>query len=189
MPRSLTASTWLSGSPALLLPLDAVLEDGLAAVDREHLSSHPRGLVRGKEQDAVCDVLGRAEAPSRDRLEQPALALLAVTLVLRDRARVRQDEARGDRVDGDPERAELVCRLSCEAELTGLCARVCLNAREAHAPTGARRDVDDPPMAPLLHPGRNRTRADEGARQVRVDNRPPVLVRHLFERPSDLPDD
>ena len=38
-------------------------------------------------------------------------------------------------------------------------------------------------------PGHDRAGADERARQVRVDDGPPVVVRDLLERSADLPDD
>src|SRR5262249_36627288 len=125
-------------------------EDGVATIDRENLAGHPRRLVGGEEEHAVRDVLGRAEPPHRDRLHQPPLPLLAVALVLRDRGRVREHETRSDRVDRDPEGPQLVRRLTCEAELAGLGARVRLDPRQADAASGARGDVDDPPIAPLL---------------------------------------
>ena len=60
---------------------------------------------------------------------------------------------------------------------------------QADAAPGTRRDVDDPSVAALLHPGCHRAGADERARQVRVDHGPPVVVAHVLERPSDLADD
>src|SRR4051812_19443943 len=112
-------------------------EDGVAAIDRDHLPRHPRRLVGDEEEDAVRDVLGAAEPPRGDRLDEPPLPLLAIALVLRDRGRVREDEPRRDRVHRDPERPELVRRLTREAELTRLRARVRLDAGEADAPSGA----------------------------------------------------
>src|SRR5581483_1139590 len=164
-------------------------EDGVSTVDRQHLAGDPRRLVGNEEEHAVRNVLRCAEPPRRDRLEQPLLSLFPVALELRDRRRVREDEARRDRVHRDPERAELVGGLPREPELPCLGARVCLDSREADAASGAGRDVDDPPVAALLHPGRDRARADERARQVRIDDGLAVLVGDLFERPSDLPDD
>src|SRR6185437_7005774 len=163
-------------------------EDGVTAIDRDHLPRHPRRLLGDEEEDAVRDVVGRPEPPRRDRLDEPAPALLAVALVLRDRRRVREHEARRDRVDRDPEAAELMRRLPGEADLARLGARVGLDAREAHAAPGAGRDVDDATVAALLHPRRNRARAHERAGQVRVDDRAPVVVGHLLERPADLAD-
>src|SRR5581483_8334725 len=136
----------------------------MAAIDREDLPRHPRRLVGDEEEDAVRDVLRGAEPAGRDRLDQPPLALLAVALELRDRGRVREDEARRDRVDGDPEAPELVGALAREADLAGLRARVRLDPREADAAAGAGRDVDDPAVAGGLHPRHDGAGADERAR-------------------------
>src|SRR5207248_8288057 len=59
-------------------------EDGVAAIDREHLARHPRRLVGGEEEHAVRDVLRRAESPRRDRLEDLSLPVGVVALPLRN---------------------------------------------------------------------------------------------------------
>ena len=84
---------------------------------------------------------------------------------------------------------ELVRRLAREADLPGLRAGVRLDAGQADAAPGAGGDVDDPAVAALLHAGHDRARAEERARQVRVDDGLPVVVGDLLERPADLADD
>src|SRR5665213_3042406 len=83
-------------------------EDGVAAIDRDHLPGHPRGLVGCEEEDAVGNVLRGAETPRRDRLHEPRLSVRPVRLELRDRRGIREDETGSDRVDGDAETSELV---------------------------------------------------------------------------------
>src|SRR5665213_3268129 len=83
-------------------------EDGVTAIDRDHLPGHPRRLLGDEEKDAVGDVLRGAETSRRDRLHEPRLPLRPVRLELRDRRRIREDEAGRDRVDGDAEASELV---------------------------------------------------------------------------------
>src|SRR3954471_12942358 len=60
-------------------------EDGMSAIDREHLAGHPRRLLGDEEEHAVRDVLRRPEPPRRDRVEQALLPVGAVALPLRDR--------------------------------------------------------------------------------------------------------
>ena len=79
--------------------------------------------------------------------------------------------------------------LAREADLARLRARVGLDSGEADAAAGARGDVDDAPIAGGLHPGHDGARAHERARQVRVDDRAPVVVCDLLERAADLSDD
>jgi hypothetical protein len=73
--------------------------------------------------------------------------------------------------------------------LSRLGARVCLDPGQADAAAGAGRDVDDAAVARCLHSRHKCPRADEGAREVRVDDGPPVLVRDLLERTAHLADD
>src|SRR5476649_1959022 len=80
-------------------------EDGMAAIDRKHLSGYPRRLLGCEEEDTARDVCRGAKAPGRDRIEQALLPLLAIALELRDRGGVREHEAGCDRVDGDAEPA------------------------------------------------------------------------------------
>src|SRR5205085_8716054 len=82
--------------------------------------------------------------------------------------------------------AELVRGLAREPDLSRLRARISLDPGEAHAPAGSRGDVDDASVAPRLHSAYDSARADERARQVRVDDGLPVLVRDLLDRPADL---
>ena len=51
---------------------------------------------------------------------------------------------------------------------------------------GAARDVDDAPVPAALHARRHRLGAEEGAGEVDGDDRLPVGLGDLLERPADL---
>src|ERR1700749_2303781 len=160
----------------------------MPAINGNHLPRYP-GSVRGnKELHAVGDVLRRAEPTQGDALHELALAFIAVALPLLFGRGVGAHEPGCDAVHRDAVLAELVGHLPGEADLSGLRARVRLDAREADAAAGAGGDVDDPAAASRLYAGYHRPGAQERARQVRVDDSTPVLVADLLDRMMHLAD-
>src|SRR6266404_2862985 len=92
-----------------------------------------------------------AEAAQPQALDQSLLALLAVGFPLLLGRRVGAHDARGDVVDGDAERAELVGELARQPDLRRLRRGIDLDAGEADPESSAARDVDDAAGALLLH--------------------------------------
>ena len=158
----------------------------LASVHAQHLAGDPAGIVRGEEQHGMGDVLGRAQALQRDRLDEALLPLLAIGLPLPLRRRIGADEAGRDIVDGDAPGAELMGELARQADLRRLGRGIGLDAGQADAEAGAAGDVDDaaatcrascraPPPATV-----------EGAGHIDVEDGLPFRRRDLLQRPADL---
>src|SRR3954463_2323005 len=72
------------------------------AIDREDLSSDPAGLLARQKQGRVGDVFGRPEPAGIEACEHSRLSLGAIALPLLASRRVREDQARRDRVRCDP---------------------------------------------------------------------------------------
>jgi hypothetical protein len=164
-------------------------QESASAVDGDDLPSDPARPLRGEEPHPVGNVCGLAETACRDPGHQFPLPVGAITIPLGLRGRVGQDEAGGDAVNGDAERAQFVRHLPGEAQLARLGAGVGLDPGLADGQSRPRRDDDDPPPAAFPHAGHGRPCAQERRGQVGVDHRPPSVVGDLVERAADLADD
>src|ERR1700761_648781 len=88
-------------------PFDADLP---SPIDAQRLPGHERSALGREKGDGGCNLVGRAEAPYRDRLgalAEPDFEVVSVFAPIgRDRAR-SADRAGADRVDRDPERRQV----------------------------------------------------------------------------------
>src|SRR5919197_446590 len=119
-----------------------------AAVHRNDRAGDVASALRREEADEVGDLLRSAQPAQRDRLEVDLARSLGVDLTYP----LGIDASGSDRVDGDPFRADLPrerLRPADHARTDGVRQHKALD-RLAH---GARRDVDDAPVAALLEVG------------------------------------
>ena len=138
--------------------------------------------VRNKHEPD--EVLGRPEA--RDRLRTGH----RIEHLLRKSARRHVDlharsarKPRRDGVDGDPMSSEVVRQRAREPEHAALARHVRDEPRRRRE-KGRRRDVDDPPVAPLDHSGSEGLRKQELRLQVDAERLTELVVVELEERGS-----
>src|SRR4051794_14920425 len=147
----------------------------------DHLAGDERGLVAGEERHHGGDVLGVADAAHGDLLRDGRLEVLEGDAHPRGGGcgHVRGDEARRDRVRGDPERPQLDGQGLREA----LQAR--LGGRVVHLTAVAERrgagEVDDAAPVVLGHEPLDLAGHQEGPAQVDGQHGVPVVVGHLEE--------
>src|SRR4051794_7879072 len=94
--------SWSFVAVVMRLLLSLVDLGGHAAVDWQHGPGHVRGLVRGQEADARGDLVGRTGSPRWNVVEQGAAGALPIGAGGEVARQLGLDQARGDRVHGDP---------------------------------------------------------------------------------------
>src|SRR6184192_4807415 len=147
-----------------------------AAIDVQRLAGDVGRLGGDEEQHRARHLNGRPEAAHRDLLEERTALLLA------DRARhVGVDQARSHRVHRDAARGELLRERAGESQKSrfrGGVVRLSRVARYAHHGS----EVDDPAVALLHHAPHAGLGHPEDAREVRGDDRVPVLRLHAQQQ-------
>src|SRR4029077_116433 len=123
-----------------------LIESSFPAVDAEHLPVDEARELRGEKDDAIGDILRRAEALHRDALDERLLPLRPITLPLLLRRRVRAHEAGRHAVHRDAEGPKLMGELARQPDERVLCRAIGLNARKRGLQARARADVDDPAL-------------------------------------------
>ncbi len=154
-----------------------------AAVDGERHAVDVRRLVAREVQGRVRDVTGDAHSALRDDRAQAFLEGILGEIPFGQR---RPDQARADRVDADPGRAEVAGQALRQADHPVLRRRVRGTSRETdQTPDG--RDVHDRAPTALAHRARGGLAAVERAAQVDRDHVVPLLARHRVDV-ADLAD-
>src|SRR5262249_39939812 len=160
---------------AMSLP-PATLIARQSAVDGNRLPGDEGRIVRG-EEDHGADEIARLFRALDALGAQHGLTLLGGHRLPRD---LGEGGAGGDRVDGDPEIAELPGHRACHREDRALRGDVVQVMRAAHEDGGGG-DVDDPPTALLPHLGNDRLAGQPHAADVDGHQFVPLRLADLPE--------
>ena len=155
---------------------------GAPAVRGQNLPGDPAAVVAREEQRGVGDVLRLAEPARVQRLDEALLALRPVAFPLLAPPGAGQDESGRDSIHRDSERTEFHRHLLGHSNERMLGCAVRLVAARRRSQPRAGRDIDDAPIASLLHVRGHGLAEPEGAVGVGVEDRVPIGLGDALDR-------